>query len=48
MDKNVPVKAVKISLEVVDLIRKLDGAGVSELSREIDKPKVPFTTIYGR
>ncbi|MFC7203124.1 IclR family transcriptional regulator [Haloferax namakaokahaiae] len=38
MTTDVPVNAVKISLELVDLIRELDGAGVSEVAREIDKP----------
>lgn len=38
MAKDVPVNAVKISLELVDLLRELDGAGVSEVAKRLDKP----------
>lgn len=38
MPKNPPVNAVKISLDIVDLLRELDGAGVSEVARRLEKP----------
>lgn len=38
MPEKVPVNAAKISLEIVENLRELNGAGVSELARELDKP----------
>nr|WP_248910415.1 hypothetical protein [Halocatena marina] len=38
MTSDVPVKAVKISLELVDFIQDLDGADVSKLSQKMGKP----------
>lgn len=38
MPEKVPVNAAKISLEIVEKLRELNGAGVSELARELDKP----------
>lgn len=38
MAKTSPVKSVKLSLEMVELLRELDGAGVSEIARKLDKP----------
>ena len=38
MEEDVPVKAAKISLEIVEVLRELDGAGVSEVARQLDRP----------
>lgn len=38
MNKDVPVKAAKVSLEIVEILRERDGAGVSEVAQELDKP----------
>lgn len=38
MSKTTPVKAAKISLEIAELLRELDGAGVSEVAQQLDKP----------
>ncbi|WP_135305039.1 IclR family transcriptional regulator [Haloarcula amylovorans] len=38
MTEPVPVKAAKISLEVVETLRELEGAGVSEVAQRLDKP----------
>lgn len=39
MDKGgTPVQATKVSFEILDLLRKWDGAGVSEIANHLDKP----------
>jgi DNA-binding IclR family transcriptional regulator len=38
MADTAPVKSAKVSLEVVETIRELNGAGVSELADRLDKP----------
>lgn len=38
MADTTPVKAAKVSLEIVETIRELNGAGVSELADRLDKP----------
>lgn len=38
MTDNVPVKAAKTSFEIIHTLRDLEGAGVSELANELDKP----------
>jgi DNA-binding IclR family transcriptional regulator len=38
MTDQVPVKAAKTSFEIINKIRELEGAGVSELASELDKP----------
>jgi DNA-binding IclR family transcriptional regulator len=38
MAKTARVKAAKVSFEVVEALRELDGAGVSEVARHLDKP----------
>lgn len=38
MAQTVPVKAARVSLEVVELLRDLNGAGVSEVARQLDMP----------
>ncbi|MDS0223085.1 IclR family transcriptional regulator [Haloarcula sp. S1AR25-5A] len=38
MSTTVPVKAAKISLEIVEILRERNGAGVSEIARAVDKP----------
>jgi len=38
MTEEVPVKAAKTSFEIINTLRELQGAGVSELSERIDKP----------
>jgi DNA-binding IclR family transcriptional regulator len=38
MSTTVPVKAAKISLEIVEVLRERNGAGVSEIARAVDKP----------
>ncbi|WP_246998292.1 IclR family transcriptional regulator [Halosolutus gelatinilyticus] len=38
MSSTVPVKATKISLEIVEVLRQLDGAGVSEVSDRVGRP----------
>ncbi len=38
MTEEVPVKAAKTSFEIINTLRELQGAGVSELSEQIDKP----------
>lgn len=43
MPEEVPVKAAKTSFEIIDTLRELQGAGVSELANRINKPT---STIY--
>lgn len=43
MSENVSIKAVKVAMEIVDLLRELDGAGVSEVAKQLDKPT---STVY--
>lgn len=38
MSTKVPVKAAKVSLEIVEILRERNGAGVSEIARAVDKP----------
>ncbi|WP_254271350.1 IclR family transcriptional regulator [Haloarcula marina] len=38
MSNDVPVNAAKVSLEIVEILRERDGAGVSEVAQELDKP----------
>jgi IclR family transcriptional regulator, acetate operon repressor len=38
MPKQVPVKAAAVTLEIIDTLRRLDGAGVSEIALRLDKP----------
>lgn len=38
MSNTPPVKAAKITLQVVEILRKLDGAGVSEVADKLDMP----------
>lgn len=38
MTASVPVTAAKVSLEIVETLRELDGAGVSEIADRLDKP----------
>ncbi|WP_254280618.1 IclR family transcriptional regulator [Haloarcula marina] len=38
MTDQVPVRAAKTSLEIINKVRELEGAGVSELANELDKP----------
>ncbi|SNZ15185.1 transcriptional regulator, IclR family [Natronoarchaeum philippinense] len=38
MTEEVPVKAAKTSFEIINTLRELQGAGVSELADKIDKP----------
>ncbi|SEW31056.1 IclR family transcriptional regulator [Natrinema salifodinae] len=38
MSGAVPVKATKISLEIVEVLRELDGAGVSDVANRVGKP----------
>ncbi|MFC4440293.1 MULTISPECIES: IclR family transcriptional regulator [Natrialbaceae] len=38
MTTQVPVKAAKVTLEIIDTLRQLDGAGVSEIAQQLDKP----------
>jgi DNA-binding IclR family transcriptional regulator len=38
MSESAPVRAAKLSMEIVETIRELDGAGVSEVSDRLDKP----------
>jgi DNA-binding IclR family transcriptional regulator len=38
MAERVPVKAAKVSLEVVETLRELNGAGVSEVASRLNKP----------
>ncbi|MGB9933731.1 IclR family transcriptional regulator [Haloarcula amylolytica] len=38
MSTTVPVKAAKVSLEIVEILRERNGAGVSEIARAVDKP----------
>lgn len=38
MSETAPVKAAKISMEVVETLRELDGAGVSEVADHLDRP----------
>jgi len=38
MSTPVPVKAAKVSLEIVETLRERNGAGVSEVARAVDKP----------
>lgn len=38
MSTTVPIKAAKISLEIVEVLRERNGAGVSEIARAVDKP----------
>ncbi|WP_129115358.1 IclR family transcriptional regulator [Halegenticoccus tardaugens] len=38
MTKNTPVKAAKVSLEIIEVLRKLNGAGVSEVAQRLGKP----------
>lgn len=38
MTDGVPVKAAKTSFEIINTLRKLEGAGVSELADRLDKP----------
>ncbi|WP_226013348.1 IclR family transcriptional regulator [Halomicrobium salinisoli] len=38
MPDTVPVNAAKISLEIVETLRELDGAGVSEIADRLDRP----------
>ncbi|GAA0668595.1 IclR family transcriptional regulator [Natronoarchaeum mannanilyticum] len=38
MTEEVPVKAAKTSFEIINTLRELQGAGVSELAERIDKP----------
>lgn len=38
MSTDVPVKAAKVSLEIVEILRECDGAGVSEVANALDKP----------
>lgn len=33
-----PIKATKITFEIIDLLRKWDGAGVSKIATHLDKP----------
>ncbi len=39
----VPIKAARISLEIVEVLRRRQGAGVSEVARELD---MPTSTIH--
>ncbi|WP_222913203.1 IclR family transcriptional regulator [Natrinema sp. SYSU A 869] len=43
MTSTVPVKAAKVTLEIVDTLRQLNGAGVSEIAQQLDKPT---STVY--
>ncbi len=43
MTQSAQVKSAKVSFEIVEAIRELDGAGVSELARELD---MPTSTIH--
>lgn len=38
MTDSVPVKAAKTSFEIIHALRELEGAGVSELANELNKP----------
>jgi DNA-binding IclR family transcriptional regulator len=38
MTRTAPIKAVKITFEIIDLLRELNGAGVSEVANRLDKP----------
>jgi DNA-binding IclR family transcriptional regulator len=38
MSRQVPVKAAKVSLEVVEALRELGGAGVSEVAQRLERP----------
>ncbi|RDI69933.1 IclR family transcriptional regulator [Halopelagius longus] len=38
MSDTAPIKAVKIAFEIIDLLRELDGAGVSEVAQRLEKP----------
>ncbi len=38
MGDDVPIKAAKISMDIVETVRDLDGAGVSEVANELDRP----------
>lgn len=38
-DIDVPVKATRVSFDVVEALRSLDGAGVSEVAQYLDVPK---------
>jgi IclR family acetate operon transcriptional repressor len=38
MSTTVSVKAAKVSLEIVEILRERNGAGVSEIARAVDKP----------
>lgn len=38
-ETDVPVKATRVSLDVVDKLRELDGAGVTEVANELDLPR---------
>lgn len=38
MTDRVPVKAAKTSFEIIQTLRELEGAGVSRLANELDKP----------
>lgn len=43
MSKNQPIESARTSLTILESLVSLDGAGVSELASELDKPK---STIY--
>lgn len=38
MEQHAPVGAAKLSMKIVETLRRLDGAGVSEVSEQLDKP----------
>jgi len=38
MSTTVPVKAAKLSLQIIERLRELDGAGVSEVAGDLDMP----------
>ncbi|MFA1610844.1 IclR family transcriptional regulator [Halobellus rubicundus] len=43
MSTTVPVKAAKISFEIVEALREIDGGGVSEVAAHLDRPT---STVY--
>ncbi|MFC6964747.1 IclR family transcriptional regulator [Halocatena marina] len=38
MSEPVKIKAAKVSLEIIETLRELEGAGVSEIAKQLDKP----------
>jgi IclR family acetate operon transcriptional repressor len=38
MTETLPVKSAKVSLDIIELLRRLNGAGVSEVSNHLDMP----------